>query len=130
MREERFVVEKRRLYFTDYYTYKSDYDFFWPVGIAIVVFFFTFLILLSVNTEDQIYLDVIIVFAFIIFFLGVAAMFCLDGEYYQSRPLPEGIDEENVVWVKPFWVRPGKASLKAAHAAVRINRKPSKKELI
>ena len=111
MREERFEVEKKRLYFTDYYTYRNDYDdYFWPIGIMTIFFFFFVFLLLgfSDTSEGQDYLELLIIFGLFMFVIAVSVMFCFDGEYYQTRDLPEGVDEREVVWVKPVWARPGK----------------------
>lgn len=97
MREERFNVEKRRLYFTDNYTWRSDYDYlFWPIGIMAFLFFFIFLFFLGVNTEDQIYLDFIVIFVIMIFFVAVVVIFCLNDEYYQTGEASDSLSRRNI----------------------------------
>ncbi len=101
MRNERFTVEEPL-----YYTYRSDYDYFvWPLGIMAFLFFFIFFIFLGVNTEDQIYLDFIVIFVIMIFFVAVVVMFCLNDEYYQTRKASDSLTGRNIDRLKSLQVQ-------------------------
>ena len=106
-RNKRYIIEKDEpLYFTDYYTWRSDYDyFFWPVGIMAFLFFFIFLFFLGVNTEDQIYLDLIVIFVIMIFFVAVVVMFCLYDEHYQTRKASDSLSGRSIDRLKSLQVR-------------------------
>ena len=115
-RRVRYIIEKDEpLYFTDYYTWRSDYDyFFWPIGIMALLFFFIFFIFLGVNTEDQIYLDFIVIFVIMIFFVAVVVMFCLNDEYYQTRNASDSLTRRSIDRLKSSQVKV-KSKINYAH---------------